>query len=134
MKHTVLLLVAILAFSSCLNTDDLPNYKYEFIGINEAETPTSFTFGARDTINLKYTLPNSCYSFDNIYYEYQDTARVVAVRAFVDLDAVCTQATIEKEYKLIVNVSQKQDYLFKFFKGKDTDGENIFEEIVIPVN
>ncbi|QTE21579.1 hypothetical protein [Polaribacter cellanae] len=133
MKNVAVLLIGIVFFSACLN-NDTPNYKYEIVAIDEAKTPESFTFGKRDTITLKYTFKNTCYNFDNVYYEYQDTVRVVAIRAFVDLDATCTDAAIEKEHKFIVTATQKEDYLFKFFKGKDSNGENIFEEIVVPVN
>ncbi|QOD62488.1 hypothetical protein H9I45_11250 [Polaribacter haliotis] len=133
MKKIALLLITIVVFTSCLK-DDTPNYTFEYVAIDEAITPASFTFGEKDTIFLKYTFKNACYNFDNVYYEYQDTARVVAIKAFVDLDATCTDVAIEKEHKFIVTATQRQDYLFKFFKGKDSDGENIFEEIVVPVN
>lgn len=133
MKKTILLVFSIVLLSSCLK-NDLPNYGYEFLAIDEATTPASFTFGKKDTISIKYTLPSSCYSFDNIYYEYQDTTRIVAIRALNNLDISCTQATIAQEYKLIVNVAQQEDYVFKFFKGTDNDGKNIFEEVIVPVN
>jgi hypothetical protein len=34
----------------------------------------------------------------------------------------------------LVRASQEEDYIFKFWKGKDTNGENIFEEVIVPVN
>ncbi len=134
MKKVLLLLTAITVLSSCLNADDLPNYKYEFLKIDEATTPGSFTLGQKDTIKIKYTLLNSCYSFDNIYYEHQDSTRIVAVRSYVDLDSNCAEVITQKEYDIIVNVAQEEDYIFKFYKGVDIDGENIFEEVIIPVN
>lgn len=134
MKKILLLLISITLLSSCLNSDDLPNYRYEFLKIDEATTPNSFTFGEKDTIKIKYTLLNSCYNFDNIYYEYQDSTRIVAVRSYVNLDNDCQEVTTQKEYDIIVNVAQEEDYIFKFYKGVDIDGESIFEEVIIPVN
>ncbi|WP_232771606.1 hypothetical protein [Tenacibaculum sp. Bg11-29] len=134
MKKITVLLISIILLSSCLNNDDLPNYKYEFIKIDEVSAPNNFTYGVKDTIFIKYTLPNSCYRFNDVLYDYKDTTRTVAVRAIVNLDNACSEVITQKEYKLIVNALQKEDYLFKFYKGKDTDGKNIFEEIVIPVN
>lgn len=134
MKKILLLLISITLLSSCLNSDDLPNYRYEFLKIDEATTPNSFTFGEKDTIKIKYTLLNSCYNFDNIYYEYQDSTRIVAVRSYVNLDNDCHEVTTQKEYDIIVNVAQEEDYIFKFYKGVDIDGESIFEEVIIPVN
>ena len=133
MKKVTLLLLSTIVFYSCLNNDE-PNLAYEFLPINTTETPASFTFGETDTIKIKYTLPNGCYSFENLYYEYQDSTRVVAVTALVQLDAACTEALVEEEYAFPVIASQREDYIFKFWKGEDSDGEDIFEEVVIPVN
>ncbi|PQJ76847.1 hypothetical protein BTO16_13330 [Polaribacter glomeratus] len=124
---------AIVTLSSCLNNNE-PSYTFEFLPIDEAIVPASFKFGERDTIAIKYTLNNGCYSFDNLYYEYQDTVRVVAVRALLSLENACTLNIRQEEYKFVVNVTQKEDYLFKFWKGKDSNGEDTFEEIVVPVN
>lgn len=133
MKPFSLLIISILVFSSCLNNNDT-NYRFEYIKIDEAKTPTSFTLNKKDTIFLKYSLPNGCYNFNNVYYEYRDTTRIVAINAIVNLDQNCTLAIIEEEYELVVNATQEEDYLFRFYKGKDVNGENIFEEVIIPVN
>jgi hypothetical protein len=137
MKKITLLFVSLILFYSCLDSDiDTPNLAYEILPIDEYTTPDSFTFGQRDTIKLKYSLPNGCYYFNDIYYEYQDTARVVAIRSIKDkdLDAVCTEAIIQYDYDLIVTATQAEDYLFKFYKGEDANGDSIFEEVVVPVN
>ena len=39
-----------------------------------------------------------------------------------------------EEYDLLVTAKQEEGYLFKFWKGTDNNGENIFEEVVVPVN
>jgi len=131
-KITVLCLLTVL-LSSCLN-DNEHDFTYELLSIDEAIVPASFIFGQKDTIAIKYTLKNSCYSFDNLYYQYQDTARVVAVRAFVSLEDACAEIISQKEYKFAVNVTQQEDYVFKFWKGTDSNGENIFEEIIVSVD
>lgn len=136
MKKTVSFLLSIILFSSCFNNDDLPNFTYRELPIDSYIVPDSFTFGEKDTITVTYTLPNGCYSFDKLLYNVQDTTRFVAITAFVDLDlgVQCTTAIITEEYKFPVLASQKEDYLFKFFKGVDDDGEYIFEEVIVPVN
>lgn len=135
MKKITLLLLGLLIFNSCLNNDnDTPNYTFEYLPIDSAITPASFTYGAIDTITVKYTLPNGCYSFDRIYYETKDTTRIVAITAFVELDENCTEALIQEEKKFAVKASQEEDYVFKFFKGIDSNGDNIFEEVIVPVN
>jgi len=134
MKKLTLLLFGLIVFSSCLTDSDTPNYTYEYLPIDEAITPESFTLGEVDTIYIKYSLPNYCYSFDRVYYETQDTTRIVAVTALVDLDADCAEAIIQEEYKIPILPSQEEDYVFKFFKGIDSEGENIFDEVIVPVN
>ena len=135
MKKIVLLLFGLLVFYSCLNDDnDQPNYAYEYLPIDEALTPESFTYGELDTITVKYSLPSSCYSFYQVFYETLDSTRTVAVTAIVDLDVQCTQATVQEEKKIVVKASQREDYIFKFFKGKDSNNENVFEEVIVPVN
>lgn len=134
MKKAALLLIGIILFTSCLDDSDQPNYTYDFLKIDSAITPASFTFGEIDTIKIKYTLPNSCHYFDQLYYQHQDTARVVAVTAFINLDDTCAEVTTQEEYAFPVHALQQKDYVFKFYKGKDVDGESIFEEVVIPVN
>jgi len=102
--------------------------------VKEAKTPDFFEFGSIDTISVKYELPNNCYQFWSIYYEYDTNKRIVAINAIHDLESICTQATIEQEIKIPIQVLQEENYIFKFYKGKDANGENIFEEIEVPVN
>ena len=135
MKNYFILFFGLLLFHSCFdNNQEAPNYRFEYLPIDSAITPEGFTFGEIDTITLTYFLPNGCYSFDQIYYEVIDTTRVVAVSAIVELDMPCTEALIQEEAKFTVRATQKEDYLFKFFKGKDSIGSDIFEEVVVPVN
>mgnify|MGYP003664315543 CR=1 FL=1 len=58
----------------------------------------------------------------------------MAVRALVVLDENCPEIITQKEHEIIVTATQKEDYVFKFYKGVDANGENIFEEVVVPVN
>lgn len=135
MKKFSLLLLAILLLSSCLNNDnDVANFSYEYVAIDEAITPASFTFGEKDSITVKYSLPNSCYFFDRMYYEYKDSTRIVAVIAYVDLNKACAEVFVQEEHKFAVTATQREDYIFKFYKGRDTNGDSIFDEVVVPVN
>jgi hypothetical protein len=134
MKKVILLLLTIICFSACFDDNDLASFTLVDLPIDSYTVPDSFTFGEKDSITVRYILPDGCHSFNNLFYQIQDTARIVAVRAFLNLDRECTSAIFEEEYKFAVNVSQEEDYLFKFFKGQNDDGENIFEEVTVPVN
>lgn len=135
MKKLALLLTGILIFSSCLTSENLPsNVTFEILTIDEYDVPDTFIVGEVDTIAVKYTLPNNCYSFENVYYEVQDTTRIVAINSFVRLEENCSDVEIQEEHKFTVFVSQQEDYVFKFYKGRDNDGNDIFDEVVVPVN
>ena len=135
MKKYTILLFGLLVFYSCFdNNQEASDYRFEYLPIDSAITPESFTFGEIDTITMTYFLPNGCYSFDQIYYEVKDTTRIVAISAIVELDMACTEALIQEEAKFTVRVTQKEDYLLKFFKGKESISSDIFEEVVVPVN
>ena len=120
MKKWWLLFTGLVVFYSCLDNDqegpnyflnkvsDDPNYRFEYLPIDSVITPESFTFGQTDTITMAYSLPNGCYSFDQIYYEVKGTTtRIVAVTAIVELDMFCTEAIIQEETKFIVKASQQ---------------------------
>lgn len=134
MKKIILVLLSAIVLTSCLNNNDFGNYTLRDLPIDSYTVPDNFTFGERDTIAITYTLPDGCHSFDGLFYQIQDTSRIVAVRAFVNLDTDCTTSTFTEEYKFPVLASQEEDYLFKFFIGVDEDGEYIFEEVIVPVN
>ncbi|WP_299119464.1 hypothetical protein [uncultured Tenacibaculum sp.] len=128
----LILIIFTIVLASC-SVDDT-NYQIKLLTIKESTVPPSFKFGEVDTVKVVYDLPNSCHGFHSLYYQYQDTTRIIAIRALEILDKNCTQATIERELKIPVRISQKEDYLFKFWKGKDNDGKDIFEEKAVPVN
>ena len=132
MKKFSLILVSLFFILSC--SEDAPLYEFSTLPIDEAKTPVSFTYKTSDTIKLKYTLPNACFSFNNVYYEYERNSRIVGINVIKDLENTCNQATIEKEIKLPIHILQEEDYIFKFYKGKDVNGDLIFEEIIVPVN
>lgn len=127
----VILIFSMLFLMACSAEDE---FQLHILTIDEAVTPASFDAGDVGFITVTYTLPNPCYNFYNLYYEYQGTSRVVAIRALEDLSTTCSQVTVEKEYTFPVQVSQSEDYTFKFWKGKDANGEDIFEEVIVPVN
>lgn len=137
MRKFILLFSSILLFYSCLDDSEslATDVVFELIPIDEYIVPNSFTFGEKETIKLKYSLPNGCYYFDNIYEEQQANGNVIAIRAVIDYSSsICTTAIIQEEYDYEINIDQTEDYIFKFYKGTDTNGNIILEEVVVPVN
>ena len=135
MKRFFVSLALTLSIVSCsLDDNNANDFKIETLPIKSAVVPEAFTWGSNHTITVKYDLPSSCHNFYDLFYQHEGTARIVAINSIVNENNTCTDALIEIEYQFLVNVVQKEDYTFKFWKGVDNNGENIFEEIIVPVN
>lgn len=133
MKKAFLILLTATLLVSCFDNEVEPRFQLEFLPVENRILPDTLKFGQIDTLKIKYSLPNECYSFYDLYYQAKDTARTVAVRAAFQLDTQCLGDAVEKELEFYVNVSQREDYLFRFFKGYDQNGDSTFEDIVVPV-
>lgn len=137
-KFALLILLTVSLVSCSLDDDRGPNYHYEILPLESFVVPDTFDFGATYQIKLFYKYPTTCHSFGGIYFDRYLNERIFAIQSLVLNDANC-QTYDENESELReanVNfqVISKETYLFKFYKGKDAEGNNIFEEIEIPVN
>ena len=133
MKPFLFILVVTLCLSSC-STDDTPNYEYRILPIEAAVSPQRFTLNTVDTLKLMYKLPTSCYAFNGVYYQYQDSTRIVAVNSILSDNATCTDQDDIFSYNLLINVRQRETYVFKLWKGNDADGTPMYDEIIVPVD
>lgn len=135
MKKILLLLVLITTFTGCsVDNDANDTYTFHVLPIESYEIPTTFTLGETYEIKLKYQKPTACHIYQGIYYTKDLNTRTVAVQTAVNDNEVCTAdvpAVSEASFNFIV--SNTGSYIFKFYKGKDTDGENIFEEVEVQV-
>ena len=137
MKKFILFLVAVFFLNACSIDDNSPNYRLEVLPVESFTVPASFTLGETYSIKVKYRNPSGCHFFQTFYYEKQLNTRTVGVVSRVIegkdcLPAPSAQDPIEVSFNFLVN--SNGSYIFKFYKGKDASGEDIFEEVEIPVN
>lgn len=133
-KKFIISTILLLTLVSCsLDDDSNSNLSLTTLPIKSYIVPESFIFGETYTITVTYELPDDCHSFYDLFYQYEGISRKVAINAFVDNDANCTQVIEEKEISFPVQARQREDYIFKFWIGEDSSGENIFEEVIVPV-
>jgi len=138
MKKLMLLLVAVFALNSCTQLDDnAPNYYLEVLPIESFVVPQSFDMNAYYDITVTYKQPTSCHIYDGIYYEKSGDERTFGIQAkvFNTDTAKCDtldEAPIEVKFKFQCTPGY-QKYVFKFYKGEDAQGNNIFEEVTVPV-
>lgn len=134
MKKIVLLLVVIASFLSCNVEDDGPTYAYEVLPIDSYVVPASFTLGKTYEIKMKYQKPTSCHIYQGIYYEKDLNTRKIAIQTAVQKDQVCTmEVPALSEVSINFIVSNNGSYIFKFYKGKDAAGKEIFVDVEVPV-
>ena len=134
MKKIVLFLVVITTLLSCSLDDDNATYTYQVLPIDSFVVPTSFTLGQTYSIKLKFQKPTSCHYYQGIYYDKNLNTRTIAVQTAAQKDQVCTQEIPPlSEVSFNFFVTSNGSYIFKFYKGEDAAGKDIFEEVEIPV-
>lgn len=132
MKKLLILFVLVFGLASC-SEDDEVNFQYALLPVEEAIVPESFSRNQVNLVTVNYSLPNGCFTYPTLYYQYEGSTRIVAVRAAELLDNNCTQAIVPLSMTFRVVVTQEEDYVFRFWKGLDDNGDDVFEEIVVPV-
>lgn len=131
----LLAIITITVFSSCeLGDDNTVSYRFELIPTESAVFPESFVMGRSYTIKVFYKRPTSCHFFEGFYYEKNLNVRTVAVQTGVLNANNCTplnEEPLEATFDFVP--LGETSYIFKFYKGKDQYGQNLFIEYEIPV-
>ena len=134
MKKLIALTLLVVSLVSCSTDNELPNYNYEVLPVASFIVPAEFKLGETYTITLKYQKPTSCHYYQGIYYDKNLNIRTIGVQTVTDNDQICNAALPpESETSFRFFVTNTGSYLFKFYKGEDAAGNNIFEEVEIPV-
>ncbi|AWG20888.1 hypothetical protein FFWV33_04680 [Flavobacterium faecale] len=135
MKKILLLLVLVSSIISC-TTDNGPTDTYTFhaLPVDSYVLPTVLKLGKTDTIKLKYQKPTSCHIYQGIVYNKEDKTRTIAVQTAVKDNEVCTtEVPPLSDLSFTFLPTELGSYIFKFYKGKNTDGTNKFESVEIQV-
>ena len=104
--------------------------------IVSVDIPTEFTLGETYPITVHYVKPTTCYFFNQLYYDKNLNIRTIAVENAVRISEYCTPLTGDEaaaEYTFNFYVTSNGSYIFKFYQGKDENGQSIFLEYEVPV-
>ena len=133
MKKIALILLVIIGMTAC-SSDDSYSYHSEVLPVASYEVPETFQLGKTYEIKMKYLRPSTCYQYSGIYFDKDLNTRTIAIENLVVENPSCTTLTddlVDVSFNfLVVNT---EPYTFKFYKGEDADGKNIYDEVVIPV-
>jgi hypothetical protein len=134
MKKIVALIGIFLLAISCSLESDNPRFYSELLPVESYEMPTAFYVDTENEIVLRYINPSTCHAFDGFYYEKVDFTRTVAIQTGVVDQANCSALNNQIVTKILKFKPEETGvYLFKFWKGRDANGVNIFEEIAVDV-
>jgi len=135
MKHFISLFLVVLLLFGCNNDDDTDHeYHLEYSSVLSAELPDEFVYGRTYRINITIELPDSCYFYYNQYdYFYEGSSRLIYPIVHIDDGVTCTPNSRETTFSIPVHALQNEPYIFKFYQGEDTDGQDIFLTIEVPV-
>ncbi len=135
MKKIALLLLTVFALNSCSLEGTEPNYYLEVLPVESFTVPESFDMNGSYEIKVKYKRPSDCHYYEGIYYEKDGDTRIFGVQTRVLNDNDClplNEEPIEVKFNFVCTPGYTR-YVFKFYKGEDANGNNIFEEVEIPV-
>ena len=133
MKKIFSLIVLFLLICSC-SSDDRTDFLFQILPIESVDIPDEFTLGETYQITLHYKRPTTCDYFNKIYYIKELNVRTVVVENIVEQRNNCQTLTDEiEDYTFNFLVTSNGSYIFKFWQGKDSDGNNLYLEYEIPV-
>jgi hypothetical protein len=137
MKKLLFLFTTLSLLTSCIE-DDNPDFIFEIMPIQSVDVPLEFVLGETYEINVSYSRPNDCYEFSDFFVQNSsviggDNERTIAVINSVALDQTCntTDDLVTVSFDFLVN--NTNTYVFKFFQGQNSNGEDSFLIIEVPV-
>ena len=135
MKKIALILVLMTTLVGCsLDNGNNDNYTFSVLPVESYMLPETFKLGEKYTIKLKYQKPTSCHIYQGIYYAKDLNTRTIGVQAAVLDKEICgTEVPPVSEASFDFQVTATGSYIFKFYKGKDADGKDLFEDVEIQV-
>ncbi len=134
MKKFFVFCFTALLFVSCTIDDDGQNFSFEILPVESVDIPNEFTMGETYPITVSYLRPSTCHTFKEFYYLKENNERTVAPINYVFERNNCEDLQdelVEATFNFIV--TSNGSYIFKFWQGEDTDGEDQFLEIEVPV-
>ncbi len=135
MKRFALLTLVLfsLLWSCSLDEDDGPSFYLEVMPIDSVEMPEEFVYGESYELLITYTRPTFCYAFNNFAYDVDGHQRTIAVVNTVYTNIDCLQESGSVTVSFELSVTETETYVFKFFMGKDNNGQDQYYLVEVPV-
>lgn len=132
MKKIALFLVLMTTLLSC-SIDEPDRYTSYVLPIESYILPETFVLNSTYEIKLKFQRPTACYNYRGIYYYSENNERTIGVYADTKDGDICTEVPPVSDVSFNFTPTTVGIYKFKFYKGKDIVGADVFEEVEINV-
>ena len=134
MKKLIALICIIVLSISCTQEPDGPRVHFELLKVESVVLPTTFTVNTVNEIEVTYSRPSSCHGFEGFYYTRDGFNRTIAVLNYVIEEQGCLPLLNQLQTKILrFKPATAGTYLLKFWKGKDANGVNLYEEFSVVV-
>lgn len=133
MKKLLFFSILIMTVIGCSN-DDETRIRYEYVPVDSAQLPSEFKKDSIYELPITYVRPSTCHFFDGFYYDKNSNVRTVAIVNGVFEQENCTTAPVNPLTQILkFKPTTETSYIFKLWKGEDSNGNDIYEETEIPV-
>lgn len=132
MKNLIALLVTMIIFWSC-TPDDRQEVALKILPVESYVLPDSLEIGTTQIFTIRYKRPSNCHFFEGFYYQKSLNQRTIGITTSVLQENCQTLAGAPLEVDLKFYTTNNGSYIFRFYKGKDAAGGNIFESVTVPV-
>ncbi|AXT61714.1 hypothetical protein D1816_15570 [Aquimarina sp. AD10] len=129
-------LIAITAGCS-IDDDNNTRFFFEAVPIEEVDIPDRLTRGETVTITTSYFRPSTCHGFSGYDFNRSGNQRTFAIINVVledgpDCEDIEPETLVEESFDFLVGL--ESSYIFRFWQGKDDEGNNQFLVIEVPVD
>lgn len=114
--------------------DTASNTYDEFLPVTDVLIPQTIKIGEPSDIFVYYTIPSTCHTFKDVFYNVNGYERTVAIVSQVQKQDTCITDSIRTEKTSFkFKVDKKGAYQIKFWNGKDKKGnvEYITYDVIV---
>ena len=126
------IIISIIILWGC-TPDSRQKFEFKVLPVESYILPDSLKLGTTQTFKIRYKRPSNCHFFEGFYFEKNFNERTIGVSTSVLQENCQPLSGVSLEVDLKFFTSSNEDYIFRFFKGKDVTGTNIFESVTVPV-
>lgn len=119
---------------SC-SVDEGVGTSYVLLPIESIQLPDEFSLNEEYEIPFVFKRPTNCHGYYDVFLKVDNEIRILGVQSIVYENPNCEVLTEDNDtsQSFIFKVLYDQIYVFRIWKGVNEFGEEIYEEIEVPV-